>query len=61
MSESKEATSKIIYENPASGYNSVRNTYVQANKINPGIRYIDVKEYLVNYNIDRHNPQIQWV
>ena len=46
MSESKEATIKIIYENPASGYGSVRDTYVQAMKINPGIRYIDVKEYL---------------
>ena len=46
MNESKEATIKIIYENPASGYGSVRDTYVQANKINPGIRYIDVKEYL---------------
>ena len=46
MSESKEATIKIIYENPATGYGSVRDTYVQANKVNPGIRYIDVKEYL---------------
>ena len=46
MSESKEATTKIIYENPATGYGSVRDTYVQANKVNPGIRYVDVKEYL---------------
>ena len=46
MSESKEATIKRVYENPASGYGSVRDTYVQANKINPGIRYIDFKEYL---------------
>ena len=46
MSESKEATIKGIYENPASGYGSVRDTYVQANKINPGIRDIDLKEYL---------------
>ena len=46
MSESKESTIKRIYENPASGYVSVRDTYVQANKINPGTRYVDVKEYL---------------
>ena len=46
MSESKEATVKRIYENPTSAYGSVWDTYVQANKINPGIRYIDVKEYL---------------
>ena len=45
MSESKEATIKRIYQNPASGYGPVRDTYAQANKINPGIRYIDVKEY----------------
>ena len=35
-----------MHENTVSGYGSVRDTYVQANKINPGIRYIDVKEYL---------------
>ena len=44
--ESKEATIKKVYENAASGYGSIRDTYRQANKINPGIRYVDVKEYL---------------
>ena len=44
--ESKESTIKKVYENAASGYGSVRDTYQQANKINPGIRYVDVKEYL---------------
>ena len=44
--ESKESTIKRVYENAASGYGSVRDTYQQANKINPGIRYVDVKEYL---------------
>ena len=44
--ESKESTIKKVYENVASGYGSVRDTYIQANKINPGIRYVDVKEYL---------------
>ena len=44
--ESKESTIKKVYENAASGYGSVRDTYIQANKINPGIRYVDVKEYL---------------
>ena len=44
--ESKEATLKNVYENAASGYGSIRDTYIQANKINPGIRYVDVKEYL---------------
>ena len=46
MSESKEATIKRVYQNAASGYGSVRDTYVQANKINQGILYVDVKEYL---------------
>ena len=44
--ESKESTIKKVYENAASGYGSVRDTYIQADKINPGIRYVDVKEYL---------------
>ena len=44
--ESKESTIKKVYENAASGYGSVRDTYIQANKINLGIRYVDVKEYL---------------
>ena len=44
--ESKESTIKQVYENAASGYGSIRDTYIQANKINPGIRYVDVKEYL---------------
>ena len=44
--ESKESTIKKVYENAASSYGSVRDTYIQANKINPGIRYVDVKEYL---------------
>ena len=39
---------KKVYENTVTGYGSVRDTYVQANKINPGIRYIDVKESLDN-------------
>ena len=46
MTESKEDTIKKVYENKVTGYGSVRDTYLQANKINPGIRYIDVKEYL---------------
>jgi len=44
--ESKESTIKQVYENAASGHGSIRGTYIQANKINPGIRYVDVKEYL---------------
>ena len=56
MSESKEITVKRIYENPASGYGSVRDTYVQTSKINPGIRYIDVKEYLDKLQ----HRQTQW-
>ena len=44
--ESKESKIKKVYENAASGYGSARDTYIQANKINPGIRYVDVKEYL---------------
>ena len=43
--ESKESIIKKVYENAASGYGFVRDTYQQANKINPGIRYVDVKEY----------------
>ena len=37
---------KDVYNNVITGYGSVRDTYLQSNKINPGIRYIDVKEYL---------------
>ena len=44
--ESKESTIKKVYENAASGYGSIRDTYIQANKIHPGMRYVDVKEYL---------------
>ena len=44
--ESKESTIKKVYENAASGYGSIRDTYIQANMINPGMRYVDVKEYL---------------
>ena len=43
MNESKEAIIKRVYA--VTGYGSVRDTYVQANKINPGVRYVDVKEY----------------
>ena len=46
MTDSKEDTIKNVYFNPASGYGSVRDIYIQANKINAGLRYIDVKEYL---------------
>ena len=42
----KEKVIKSVYTNAVSGYGSIRDTYVQANNINPGIRYIDVKEYL---------------
>ena len=42
----KEKVIKGVYTNAMSGYGSIRDTYVQANNINPGIRYIDVKEYL---------------
>ena len=44
--ESKESTIKKVYENAASRYRSIRDTYIQANKINPGIQYVGVKEYL---------------
>ena len=44
--ESKKSTIKKVYEHAASGYGSVRNTYIQENKINPVMRYVDVKEYL---------------
>ena len=42
----KEKVIKGVYTNAASGYGSIRDTYVQANNINPGVRYIDVKEHL---------------
>ena len=61
MSESKEATIQRVYENAVTGYGSVRDTYVQANKINPGIRYVDVKEYLDKLQHRQHTIQIQWV
>jgi hypothetical protein len=42
----KEKTIKKIYYNVVSGYGSKRDTYLQANKIDSSIRYVDVKEYL---------------
>ena len=42
----KEKVIKGVYTNAASGYGSIRDTYVQANNIIPGIRCMDVKEYL---------------
>ena len=44
--ERNESTNKTVHENAASGYGSIRDTYTQANKINHGIRYVDVKEHL---------------
>ena len=41
----KETTIKNIYYNVVSGYGSKRDTYLQANKIDSSIRYVDVKEY----------------
>ena len=43
MTESKEDTINNVYETKVTGYGTVRDTYLQANKINPGIRYIDAK------------------
>ena len=42
----KEDTIKNVYENKITGYGSVRDTFLQAHKINPDIRYADVKDYL---------------
>ena len=44
MAESKENTIKMVYENNVTGHGSVRDTHVQANKINPSIKCIDVKK-----------------
>ena len=46
MTESKDDIIKRIYNNPVSGYGSLRDTYQQAYKIDPTIRQIDVKNYL---------------
>ena len=35
-----------VYEDPETGFGSVRDTYRQANAKDPGIRYIDVKNWL---------------
>ena len=37
---------KAVYEDPETGFGSVRDTYLQAYAKDPGIRYIDVKSYL---------------
>ena len=42
----KEKIIKEIYENVASGYGSIKDTYQQAKKKDPSIKYIDVKNYL---------------
>ena len=40
------AVIKAVYEDPETGFGSVRDTYLQAKAKDPGIRYIDVKAFL---------------
>ena len=40
---------RSVYENKETGYGSLRDTYLQANAKDPGIRYIDVKTFLDRY------------
>ena len=44
--ESKDATIKKVYENPATGYRSINDTLKKASKINPSIKVADVRDYL---------------
>ena len=41
----KEDTIKNVYENKITGYGSVRDTFLQAHKINPDPLYAGVKDY----------------
>ena len=40
---------RSVYENKETGYGSLRDTYLQANAKDPGIRYIDVKAFMDKY------------
>ena len=42
----KENIIKNVYENETTGYGSLKDTYKQASKINPSIRFVDVKDQL---------------
>ena len=56
----KEKVIKDVYTNAASGYGSIRDTYIHANKISPVMRYyIDVKEYLDKLN--HSQTQIKYI
>ena len=45
-SPARQEIIRQVYEDPETGFGSVRDTYRQANARDPGIRYIDVKAYL---------------
>ena len=46
---------RAVYNDPETGFGSLRDTYLQANEKDPGIRYIDVQHVLAKY--DRRQAQ----
>ena len=46
LSEQRQALIKSVYEDPETGFGSVRDTFLQARAKDPGVRYIDVKTFL---------------
>ena len=45
-SPERQALIKSVYEDPETGFGSIRDTFLQAHEKDPGIRYIDVKTFL---------------
>ena len=49
-SPERQEVIRSIYEDPETGFGSLRETYKQANAKDPGIRYVDVKAFLDRYS-----------
>ena len=48
-SPERQAIIRSVYEDPETGFGSLRETYQQTNSKDPGIRYVDVKSFLDRY------------
>ena len=64
-SPERQALIKAVYEDPETGFGSIRDTFLQAHEKDPGIRYIDVKTFLdklahrqTQFRYQGHNSRI---
>ena len=48
-SPDRQGIIRSVYEDPETGFGSLRETYQQANAKDPGIRYVEVKAFLDRY------------